>query len=206
MDPVQIMNRLFTGYAGVETSRLRRETPAERDFERMQELHDRWHDLPLHIDYTAGNSAGNIRAQAMLQKKRSGCDLIVVDYLHLLEHKPAKGETLEQAIARQVRFMKRIAYEAGCPLLLLSQMNRNVENRQEKMHMPQLSDLRDSGTIEQVADCVFFVYRPDRYGITKDAETGKPLRREGKLIVAKNRNGNTGIARFCYNDTFTQLS
>jgi replicative DNA helicase len=205
MDNVQIMNRYFTGHASVKTSHLRKETPTEIDLLLMENLRKSWENLPLHIGYTAGYSTENIRAQVLLQKKRTGCDLIVVDYLHMLDLKVAKGESLEQVIACKMRAMKQLAREADCPLLLLSQMNRNVENRTEKLHIPQLSDLRDSGTIEQVADCVFFVYRPERYGISKDTTTGKSIKGEGRLIVAKNRNGKTGSAPFRYNETFTRI-
>jgi replicative DNA helicase len=205
MSQVQIMNRLFTGQAGVDANRLRLSNLTSLDRQKMHSLCQCWEQLPLFLDYTPANTVANIRAQVMLKKKKDGCDLIVIDYLHMLDYQQTKSELLEQAIARNVRALKNLAGEAGCPLLLISQMNRNSENRSEKHGIPQLSDLRDSGTIEQVADCVFFVYRPDKYGILRDERSGEDLTGTGRLIVEKNRNGATGSASFHFNPTFTLL-
>ncbi len=201
----QIMDRLYAGHAEVDAARLRVSKLSPTELKEMEKLSAKWLDLPLYLDYMAVNSVENIRAQVLLQIKRKGCGLIVVDYLHMLEYRPRKNETLEQVIARHIRALKALAKEAGCPVLVLSQMNRASETRHDKSHLPMLSDLRDSGTIEQVADCVFFVYRPDRHGITKDERTGENLAGVSKLIVAKHRNGATGIARIRHNSTFTRL-
>jgi len=201
----QILDRFFTGYAGVAAGTLRRGTLTPEDYERMEAFRDQTRQINLFINYSATNQLEQIRSEVLLQKKRAGCDLVIIDYLHLLDLRPAHKETLEQVIARHVRRIKALAVEAECPVLLLSQMNRNSEIRSDKSHMPILSDLRDSGTIEQVADCVFFVYRPDRHGITVDPQTGENLQNIGKLVVAKNRNGTTGIASFRFNNSFTRL-
>lgn len=206
MTGIQMMNRYFAGHAKVDAYHLRMSGVTEGELQQMLYLADAWKELPLYIDYTASNSAENIRAQVMLHKKRHGCDLVVVDYLHLMETRMQRNEIMEHVVARNVRAMKRLSIEADCPVLLLSQMNRNSENRADRMHLPQLSDLRDSGTIEQVADCVFFVYRPDRYGITQDEQTGESLAGIGKLIIPKNRNGSTGIAKFRFNETFSLIN
>lgn len=206
MTGVQMMNRYFAGHAKVDAYHLRMSGITGSEMEQMNYLAEEWKKLPLYIDYTAANSAENIRAQVMLHKKRFGCDLVIVDYLHLMEGRMHKNELMEHVVGRNVRAMKRLSIEADCPVLLLSQMNRNSENRHDRMHLPQLSDLRDSGTIEQVADCVFFVYRPDRYGITEDEQTGESLVGVGKFIVPKNRNGSVGVARFRFNETFSLIS
>ena len=91
-------------------------------------------------------------------------------------------------------------------MLVVSQVNRASDQRVDKAHIPVMSDLRDSGTIEQVADCVFFVYRPERYGIVKDERTGESLEGVGKLYIVKKRNGATGIARFRYNASYTKIT
>lgn len=201
----QMLDRYFTGYAGVDTTRLRRGGLKEDDYCRMEAFRQEVQKLELYINYTATNKAENIRSEVLLQKKRTGCNLVIIDYLHLLDIRPARSETLEQAIARHVRYFKSLAIEADCPVLLLSQMNRNSENRADKSHMPILSDLRDSGTIEQVADCVFFVYRPERHGFTRDTPMGVNPQRVANLIVAKNRNGTSGTASFRFNQSFTRL-
>lgn len=206
MSRIQMMNRYFTGHANVDAYHLRMSGLTDGELQQMTNLAESWKNLPLYIDYTVGNSASNIRSQVMLMKKRTGCDLVIIDYLHLMEGRPQRNELMEHVVARNVRAMKNLSIEADCPVLLLSQMNRNSENRADRMHLPQLSDLRDSGTIEQVADCVFFVYRPDRYGITQDEETGESLIGTGKLIIPKNRNGITGTARFRFNETFSLIN
>lgn len=205
MTEMQVMNRFYAGQAGVDASRLRISKLTAEELAGMEQLAKQWSSLPFFLDYMAVNSVENIRAQVLLRQKKGRCELIVVDYLHMLEYKHRKGETLEQVIARHVRALKALAKEANCPVLLLSQMNRASETRHDKSHMPVLSDLRDSGTIEQVADCVFFIYRPDRHGITKDERTGESLIGIAKLVVAKHRSGNIGIARIRYNTSFTKL-
>jgi len=201
----QIMDRYFVGYANVEPSHLRKELPSEGELKRMERLQAEWEKLNLFFNYIPSTKLDVIRADAMLQRKKGQCDLIVVDYLNMLDSRPGRNETLEQVIAANIRGLKALAMETDCPVLVLAQMNRNIETRSDKMHVPMLSDLRDSGTIEQVADCVFFVYNPSRHGITEDARSGESLEGVGKLIVAKNRNGATGVARFRYNKTMTRL-
>ena len=109
-------------------------------------------------------------------------------------------------MGRNVVALKQLALEADCPVLLVSQMNRACDTRADRAHIPVMSDLRDSGTIEQVADCVVFVYRPEKHGITKDERTGESLVGVGKLYIVKNRNGATGIARFRYNPSYTKIT
>lgn len=205
MTPKQVMDRYFVGYASVEASHLRKEMPTGREIEQMKRLQGEWDRLGYFFSYTPSSKVEVIRAEAILQQRKGGCDLIVVDYLNMLDSRPGRNETLEQVIASNIRALKALAMEIGCPVLVLAQMNRNIETRSDKMHVPMLSDLRDSGTIEQVADCVFFVYNPSRHGIKEDARTGESLEGVGKLIVAKNRNGSTGVAKYRYNKTMTRL-
>ena len=206
MTAMQTMNRLFAGYAGVDANRLRVDGITKEDLKKMEKLADEFKKLPLYFDHTSANSVENIRAQAMLQKKKGVCDLVIIDYLHLLYRCGRVGETMDQLIGRNIEALKQLAVDLNCPVLVLSQMNRNSERRTDKANIPELSDLRDSGVIEQVADCVFFVYRPERHGILKDEVTGESLRRVGKLYILKTRNGSTGVARFRYNETFTRIT
>lgn len=158
------------------------------------------------LDYTVGATVEQIRAKVLLQCRLGKCDLVVVDYLHLLGGDRRKGETQEQMVGRNVRALKQLALDSNCPVLTVSQMNRACEARADKAYLPVMSDLRDSGTIEQVADCVAFIYRPERYGFTRDEKTGHSLVGVGKIYIAKNRNGSTGIARFRYNPSFTRIT
>lgn len=205
MTGLQSMNRIFAGYAGVDPSHLRITGITHEDIGRMERLAGELQTLPLWFDYTPANSVENIRAQAHLQMKKGQCDLIVVDYLNELESKRLPGETMEQVVSRNIRALKALAVELNRPVLVLSQLNRNSENRPDKAHLPETHDLRDSGTIEQEADCIFFVYRPERHGITVDEQSGESLLGVGELLIRKTRNGATGMARYRFNDSYTRI-
>lgn len=206
MSSLQLLNRVLVGISGVDPDNLRVGLPRETELDALQAAAQSLEGVPFYLDYTAGASVESIRAKAMLLARQGHCDFIVVDYLHLLGGERRKGDTLEQFVARNVSALKRLALDLDCPVLVLSQMNRACETRTERAHLPVMSDLRDSGTIEQVADCVMFVYRPSRYGIERDEKTGADLRGVAKLYVLKNRNGATGIARFRYNPSFTRIT
>lgn len=206
MSSVQMLNRVLAGMTDVPADHLRVDLPTPRDIEALEEAARRLKDLPFYLDYTAGSTVQTIRSKALLQCRKGQCDLIVVDYLHLLGDKRQKGETMEQLVGRNVQALKQLALDANCPVVCVSQMNRACEARADKAYIPVMSDLRDSGTIEQVADCVVFTYLPARHGITKDEVTGQSLLNVGKLYIVKNRNGTTGIARFRYNESFTRIT
>lgn len=200
---MQLVNRLFAGEGGIRPHALRISDLTPGELAAMEEIAAGWEDHPLMIDYTPGLTVENLRAQVLLMKKREGCDLVVLDYLHLLDYKTSRGQTMDQVVGDQVKMLKQLAQEVGCPVLVLSQMNRQSENRAERQYRPQLNDLRDSGVIEQAADVVFFVYRPDRYGIEKDEETGESLVNVCQLIVRKNRHGRIHTVNLIHNGSFS---
>lgn len=206
MTALQTMNRLFAGYGGVDANHLRIDGANPDDLAKMGKLADEFQNLPLYFDHTSANSVENIRAQVMLQKRKKQCDLAVVDYLHLMKMENHGKDTVDQMIGRNIQGLKQLALDADIPILVLSQMNRNSVNRADKAHIPDLHDLRDSGVIEQVADCVYFVYIPEHYGITTDELTGESLHLVGKLYIRKTRNGSTGIARYRYNESYTRIT
>lgn len=206
MTGLQSMNRIFAGYADVPPEHLRITGLTRHDLCQMEKLAGDLQSLPLYFDYTPANTVENIRAQAHLQMKRGKCDLIIVDYLNELSTKRLNGETMEQVVSRNIRALKALAVELNRPVLVLSQLNRNSENRAEKSHQPEAHDLRDSGTIEQEADCIFFVYRPCRHGIKVDEQTGESLVDVGQLLIRKTRNGPTGVARYRYNESYTRIT
>lgn len=206
MTGLQSMNRIFAGYAGVDPAHLRITGITHDDICRMEKLTGQLQPVPLFFDYTPANTVENIRAQAHLQMKRGKCDLIIIDYLNELATRRSPGETMEQVVSRNIRALKALAVELNRPVLVLSQLNRNSENRLDKAHIPETHDLRDSGTIEQEADCIFFVYRPDRHGITVDEKSGESLVDVGELLIKKTRNGETGVARYRYNSSYTRIT
>jgi replicative DNA helicase len=162
--------------------------------------------LPIMIDDNPSMSMDYIRAEARLLKSKGKCDMIVIDYLQLSDMKGNdKGlRNREQEVAIATRKAKLIAKEMNCPVILLSQLNRDSENRPGKR--PQLSDLRESGAIEQDADMVLLLYRPALAGISTDKESGYPTEGLGILIAAKHRNGETGNVYFSHNKSMTKIA
>lgn len=205
MSSLQILNRVLTGMTGINPDCLRVELPTDREMAELERAVGLLKGLPFYLDYTAGSSLDAIRTKAMMQRRKGKCAMIVIDYLHLLGGAVGKGETTEQVVSRHVQGLKRLALQLDCPILALSQMNRACETRTERGGIPVMSDLRDSGTIEQIADCVTFAHRPERHGILED-EKGNSLKGVGRLYVLKNRNGATGLARFRYNESFTIIT
>ena len=158
--------------------------------------------LPLTIEYCGSDTIDDMRAKAMMLHKQGKLDLLFIDYLNLINIGVAKNtlqETTDLALGNIARKAKLMAEEMQVPVVLLAQLNRESEKRPAP-HFPVLSDLRNSGAIEQVADVVTFVYRAEKYNIKED------LRGVGLLLLAKNRNGATGIARFRYNPAMSCLS
>ena len=189
MSTLQLMSRLLAQDARVDLNRMRRGDVQEMDWRKITGGAARLEEVGegMWIDDTSGStvldiSAKSRRVQAMAKKKGRDLKLIVVDYLQLLRPADKEG-TREQQVAAMSRSLKRIARDLGVTVLALSQLSRAVESRQDKR--PVLSDLRESGAIEQDADNVMFLYRPGYY--EKDNEN-----READLILAKQRNGPTG--------------
>lgn len=206
MTGLQTMNRLFAGFGGVDANRLRITGANPEDLLKMEKMAGEFQDLPLYFDYTPANTLENIRAQVILQKRKKQCDLAIVDYLQVMKMEKQGWENANQTVGYNIQGFKQMAQDANIPVLVLSQMNRNSMNSGDKAHIPNLHDLRDSGVIEQVADCVYFVYIPERYGITQDEVTGESLKQVGKLYIRKTRNGSTGIARYRYNESYTRIT
>lgn len=170
--------RLLAMEGGVDLHALRKGELGERELARLLEAKDRLEGLPIYIDDTPGLSLAELRARARALA-REGLALLVVDYLGLLE---APGETRERQVAETSRGLKALARELGLPLLALSQLSRAIERREDKR--PRLSDLRDSGALEQDADIVLFLWSP----LAGQSPEGE----EVKVFLAKNRQGPTG--------------
>lgn len=147
---------------------------------------------PLYIDDTGGQSIFDIRTKARKMKREKKIELIVIDYLQLITVTNSdKMGNREQEVSMISRSLKALAKELDIPIIALSQLSRNAENRPGSSKIPQLSDLRDSGSIEQDADMVAFIYRPEYYGMEVDANNN-PTKGLAQLIIAKNRHGALG--------------
>lgn len=160
--------------------------------------------LPVYVDDNPKMSMDHIRSSALLQKSKGRCDLLIIDYLQLCEMKSGqKNRNREQEVAEASRKAKLIAKELDIPVILLCQLNRECEMRADKR--PALSDLRESGAIEQDADVVMLLYRPAFYGLTSERRSKFPSEGLGMVILAKHRNGETGDVYFGHNPAMTKI-
>lgn len=160
--------------------------------------------LPVYVDDNPKMSMDHIRSSALLQKSKGRCDLLIIDYLQLCEMKSGqKNRNREQEVAEASRKAKLIAKELDIPVILLCQLNRECEMRADKR--PALSDLRESGAIEQDADVVMLLYRPALYGLTSERRSKFPSEGLGMVILAKHRNGETGDVYFGHNPAMTKI-
>jgi replicative DNA helicase len=193
MSSSQVILRLMSMLTGIDGSKLMKYKLETDELRTFQMKKDYLNTLPIYIDDTAGLSVFDLRTRvkAMVDKHKVG--IVYVDYVQLLGSGTRKaGQNREQEISTISRNLKLIAKECDVPVVALSQLSRGVEARAEKR--PMLSDLRESGSLEQDADIVVFLYRPEYYGVKTD-EAGTSMEGVGEYIVAKQRNGSTGIAR-----------
>jgi replicative DNA helicase len=188
MSSVQLVQRLIASEAQIAAEKLRKGTLADHEYTQMHKRIAKLSDAPIFIDDTPGLSVFELRAKCRRLKMQHGIQMIVIDYLQLMSAGgEQKGGNREQEISTISRSIKSIAKELDVPIIALSQLSRSVETRGGEKR-PVLSDLRESGAIEQDADIVGFIYRPEYYGITHDAE-GNATEGIGELIIAKHRNG-----------------
>lgn len=190
MSSLQLVNRLIASESEISAEKLRKGNLQEHEF---QQLHTRIAQLteaPIFIDDTPALSIFELRAKSRRLKAQHGIELIIIDYLQLMSaggESNKGGSNREQEISTISRSLKGLAKELDVPIIALSQLNRSVETRGGDKR-PQLSDLRESGAIEQDADLVTFIYRPEYYNITQ-YEDGQSALGVGEIIVAKHRNG-----------------
>jgi replicative DNA helicase len=194
MSSVQLVKRLIASESRISAEKLRKGDLAEHEF---QQLHSRITKLataPIYIDDTAGLSIFDLRAKCRRLKSQFDIQMVIIDYLQLMTAGGGKGTgNREQEISTISRSIKEIAKELNIPIIALSQLSRSVETRGGDKK-PILSDLRESGAIEQDADIVSFLYRPEYYGLMTTDE-GESNQGVGEIIVAKHRNGATDSVR-----------
>lgn len=191
MATLQLVVRLICSEAKINAHSVRTGTFKPEEGQKISKTAHKLIQSPIYIDDTPGQTVLEIRAKCRRLKAERNIGLIIIDYLQLMSSS-GRMESREREISTISRSLKGLAKELNVPIIALSQLNRAVESRNDKR--PMLSDLRESGSIEQDADNVLFLYRPEVYGITTDAE-GNSTQGTGEVIVAKQRNGPTGIAR-----------
>ena len=193
MSSVQLVNRLISGEAEIEQEKIRKGNLAEWEWQQLHSKIGRLSEAPLLIDDTPALNIFEFRAKCRRLKSQYDIQMVIVDYLQLMHGKGEGGGNREQEIGSISRALKSVAKELDVSVLALSQLSRAVESRPgQNGKRPMLSDLRESGSIEQDADMVLFLYRPEYYGIMED-ESGRSNAGVGEVIIGKNRHGETGI-------------
>lgn len=205
MSETQIATRLISGEAELESDKLKRGTLADYEWQQLKQKTIKLGEAPIFIDDTAALSILELRAKCRRLKAQHDIQLIVVDYLQLMTAGSGKNSpgNREQEISTISRGLKNLAKELNVPVIALSQLSRAVETRGGDKR-PQLSDLRESGSIEQDADMVMFLYRPEYYGITEDMN-GSPTKDIGEVIIAKHRNGSLDTIQLRFVGKYTRF-
>lgn len=205
MSSVQLVNRLISAEAELESEKIKKGSLADYEWQQLIHKTNKLSQAPIFIDDTPALSILELRAKCRRLKAQHDVQLIVIDYLQLMSGDASKGGgNREQEIASISRALKGIAKELDVPVIALSQLSRAVETRGGDKR-PQLSDLRESGSIEQDADMVMFLYRPEYYGITED-ENGMPTNGTGEVIIAKHRNGSLENVNLKFIGKFTKFT
>lgn len=206
MSSVQMVNRLISSEAELDSEKIKKGSLAEHEWAQLVHKTAKLSKAPLFIDDTPALSILELRAKARKLKAQHDIQMIVIDYLQLMsgDSKSSGGGNREQEIASISRALKKIAKELMIPVIALSQLSRAVETRGGDKR-PQLSDLRESGAIEQDADMVMFLYRPEYYGITEDEEHNS-TQGVGEVIIAKHRNGSLDTVKLRFIGRFTRFT
>ncbi len=202
MASLQLVNRLISAEAELESEKIKKGNLAEFEWQQLVHKTTNLSSAPIFIDDTPALSILELRAKCRRLKAEHNIQLIVIDYLQLM--KGEMGGNREQEIASISRALKGIAKELSVPVIALSQLSRGVETRGGDKR-PQLSDLRESGSIEQDADIVMFLYRPEYYKITVDEE-GMPTQGMAEVIIAKHRNGSLENVKLKFIGKYTKFA
>ena len=214
MSAEQLAMRLLAEVSGVSGDRLRKGEIDALEFGRLRDAALEIQDAPLFIDATGGITIAKLTARARRLKRTHGLDLIVIDYLQLVTGGEGKSDNRVQEVSMITQSMKALAKELAVPVIALSQLSRQVENREDKR--PQLSDLRESGSIEQDADMAMFIYRESYYLGRSEPREGTPehltwqeemdkVRGTADVIIAKQRHGPIGTVKLSFNEDITKF-
>src|SRR3954463_9755889 len=215
MSSEQLATRIIAEQAGIPSYKIRRGDISEQDFFKITEAARDMQMVPFYIDQTGGISIAQLAARARRLKRQRGLDMLVIDYLQLLSGSSKKSDNRVQEMTEITTGMKALAKELNVPIIGLSQLSRQVENRDDKR--PQLSDLRESGSIEQDADMVVFVFREEYYVKMKEPKMGTEehfkwqtdmdlAHGRAEVIIGKQRHGPTGTIQLAFQADVTRFA
>jgi replicative DNA helicase len=200
MSKEQLFMRMLTSEARVDSHRFRGGFLGEQDYARLVDAFARLHEARVFIDDTPSIGILEMRAKARRLKLEHGLDMLIVDYLQLMQAR-GRFDNRQQELAAISRALKILAKELDIPIVALSQLSRAPETRGD--HRPQLSDLRESGALEQDADVVLFIFREDMY--SQEGEARADLEGTAEIIIGKQRNGPTGVVRLAFLKQYTRF-
>jgi replicative DNA helicase len=215
MSAEQLATRIIAERTGIPSSHIRRGGITESDFEKIRDYSIELQSLPFYVDETGGLSIAQLMARARRLKRQRGLDLLVVDYIQLLQGSNRRSsDSRVQEVTEITTSLKALAKELNVPVIALSQLSRQVESRDDKR--PQLSDLRESGSIEQDADVVLFVFREEYYLANKEPRAGTPeyekwqldmslVHGKAEVIIGKQRHGPTGTVELQFDAAVTRF-
>ena len=199
MGAAQLAVRIVGSIGRIDQGHLRTGKLTDDEWPRLSEAIEKLRTISLHIDESAGLNSSELRANARRLSRQCGqLGLIVVDYLQLMSGSSSDGENRATELGEISRGLKMLARELKCPVIALSQLNRSVEQRPDKR--PMMSDLRESGAIEQDADIIMFIYRDEYYTKDQCKEPGV-----AEIIIAKQRNGPTGVVKLAFMNKITKF-
>ncbi|MDR1122228.1 MAG: replicative DNA helicase [Dysgonamonadaceae bacterium] len=205
MSTDELVDRLVISNTDIDSERFRTGNVEDSEMAQVDSSTNILYDLPVSVSESTSVTAAHVRARVR-EQCRKGCDLVIVDYLNLMIPEGKKNRNRENDISEMTRALKLIAIESHVPVIVLTQLNRECEKRQSRT--PELSDLRESGSIEQDADIVLLCFRPAYYWKENDIDMPpeyRDKRNYGELIIAKNRHGRTGFVPFAHNDTISAI-
>ena len=206
MSNVQLVNRLIVNVCEIPGEKIKSGQLAPYEWGQLDYKIKELYDAPLYVDDTPSLSVFELRTKARRLVREHGVKLIMIDYLQLMNASGMSFGSRQEEVSTISRSLKGLAKELNIPIIALSQLNRSVESREGRDgKRPQLSDLRESGAIEQDADMVLFIHRPEYYKIYKDEETGNDLRGMAEIIIAKHRNGAVGDVLLRFRSEFARF-
>src|ERR1700682_3717755 len=216
MSAEQLATRILAEQTGIPSSTIRRGGIDQRGFDKLKDVTVELQHLPLFIDETGGLAIAQLAARARRLKRQKGLDMLVIDYIQLLQGSSRRGqENRVQEVTEITTSLKALAKELNIPILALSQLSRQVENRDDKR--PQLSDLRESGSIEQDADVVMFVFREEYYLRNREPRVGteehfkwqaemEAVHGKAEVIIGKARQRPTGTVALHFKADVTRFA
>ena len=205
MSNLQLVNRLISNACELGGEKIKSGNLSQLEWNQLLHRMQKLQGLPLYVDDTSSLSIMELRSKARRLVREHGVRMIIIDYLQLMTAGGLKLGSREQEVSTISRSLKQLAKELDIPIVALSQLNRKLEDRGNKDKRPQLSDLRESGAIEQDADIVCFIHRPEYYSHSSTDDEGRDIRGKAEFILAKHRSGSVGTVDLRFRNEYVRF-